>query len=53
MGGERVDVHLADPADLDRAVLALRPVAQGEPIVDVATAVVGVPAAGRRVRGDR
>jgi ABC-2 type transport system ATP-binding protein len=45
MGGERVDVHLADPADLDRAVLALRPVAQGEPIVDVATAVVGVPAA--------
>jgi ABC-2 type transport system ATP-binding protein len=46
MGGERIDVHLADPADLDRAVLALRPVAQGEPIVDVATAVVGVPAAG-------
>jgi ABC-2 type transport system ATP-binding protein len=45
MGGERVDVHLANPADLDRAVLALRPVAQGEPIVDVATAVVGVPAA--------
>jgi ABC-2 type transport system ATP-binding protein len=44
MGGERVDVHLADPADLARAVSALRPIAQGEPIVDLTTAVVGVPA---------
>jgi ABC-2 type transport system ATP-binding protein len=44
IGGERVDVHLANPADLDRAVLALRPVAQGEPMVDMASAVVGVPA---------
>jgi ABC-2 type transport system ATP-binding protein len=45
MGGERVDVHLADPADTDRAVAALRPIAQGEPVVDAATAVIGVPAA--------
>jgi len=44
MGGERVDVHLADPADLDRAVTALRPIAAGEPVVDAAAAVVGVPA---------
>jgi ABC-2 type transport system ATP-binding protein len=45
IGGERVDVHLADPADMDRAVAALRPIAHGEPIVDPAAAVLGVPAA--------
>ncbi len=44
VGGDRIDVALADPADTDRAVAVLRDLADGDPIVH--DAVVGVPAGG-------
>ncbi|MGQ0623067.1 MAG: ATP-binding cassette domain-containing protein [Sporichthyaceae bacterium] len=46
VGGDRVDVHLADPTQLAEAVAALRATAHGEPVVDEVNAVIGVPAAG-------
>jgi ABC-2 type transport system ATP-binding protein len=48
VGGDRIDVHLAEPGDVDRAVAALRAVADGEPVVT--EAVVGVPAGGQGSR---
>ncbi len=46
LGGDRVDVTLTDPAHLGVAVQALRAIAHGEPLVDVKSAVVGVPSLG-------
>jgi ABC-2 type transport system ATP-binding protein len=46
IGGDRIDVRLADEADCDRAVAALREVAHGDLVVQRALATVGVPAAG-------
>jgi ABC-2 type transport system ATP-binding protein len=46
LGGDRVDVRLTDPTQLDAAVVALRGIASGEPVIDAAHATVGVPAAG-------
>ncbi|MGQ0843658.1 MAG: ATP-binding cassette domain-containing protein [Sporichthyaceae bacterium] len=44
VGGDRIDVHLVDPADTERAVAALRALAHGEPVV--VDSIVGVPAGG-------
>ncbi|WP_293769460.1 ATP-binding cassette domain-containing protein [Sporichthya sp.] len=46
LGGDRVDIRLTDVTQMDAAVAALREIASGEPMVDVANATVGVPAAG-------
>ncbi len=46
VGGDRVDVRLTDPAQLDAAVAALREISAGEPVIDTANGVVGVPSAG-------
>ncbi|MDX5264174.1 hypothetical protein, partial [Salmonella enterica] len=40
------DVRLTDVTQLDAAVAALREVAAGEPVVDEANGVVGVPSPG-------
>jgi ABC-2 type transport system ATP-binding protein len=45
VGGDRVDVRLTDVTQMDAAVTALREVASGEPVVDAANGVVGVPSA--------
>jgi ABC-2 type transport system ATP-binding protein len=44
VGGDRVDVRIADPAHLSTAVDVLRGLAHGEPTVDAASNLVGVPA---------
>jgi ABC-2 type transport system ATP-binding protein len=47
IGGDRIDIVLADAADLGRAVEAIRPVSAGEIEVDAAEARLSVPVAAR------
>ncbi|MGI5163325.1 ATP-binding cassette domain-containing protein [Spirillospora sp. CA-253888] len=47
VGGDRVDVAVADPADLPAAAAALARISGGEPEVDEAAARVGAPVEGR------
>jgi ABC-2 type transport system ATP-binding protein len=42
VGGERVEVRLDDPADADRALAALAPMADERPVADGAVVAVGV-----------
>ncbi|WP_019872849.1 daunorubicin resistance protein DrrA family ABC transporter ATP-binding protein [Sporichthya polymorpha] len=46
VGGDRVDVRLADVTRTEDAVTALRELAAGDPVVDAAAGTVGIPAAG-------
>jgi ABC-2 type transport system ATP-binding protein len=46
LGGDRVDVRLTDVTQMDAAVAALREISSGDPVVDEANGVVGVPSPG-------
>jgi ABC-2 type transport system ATP-binding protein len=47
VGGDRLEVTVADRADLDRARDAVARWASGDPVVDVETGTVGAPVADR------
>ncbi|MBC9820697.1 ATP-binding cassette domain-containing protein [Terrabacter sp. MAHUQ-38] len=47
VGGDRLEVTVADRADLDRARAAVARWASGDPVVDVETGTVGAPVADR------